>query len=99
MKIDRCFITDIHKKPRNQAIVKVIDSLAATLGMRVVVEGVETYEELAYLLSSTRIACGQGYYFGKPVTLHGVGDVSASNQTQRSSHGRDYRVGRTRSVS
>ena len=99
LKIDRCFITDIHKKPRNQAIVKVIDSLAATLGMRVVVEGVETYEELAYLLSSTRIACGQGYYFGKPVTLHGVGDVSASNQTQRSSHGRDYRVGRTRSVS
>ncbi len=99
LKIDRCFITDIHKKPRNQAIVKVIDSLAATLGMRVVVEGVESYEELAYLLSSTRIACGQGYYFGKPVTLQEVGDVNPFNQLQRSSSSRDYRVGRLRSVS
>ena len=99
LKIDRCFITDIHKKPRNQAIVKVIDSLAATLGMRVVVEGVETYEELAYLLSSTRIACGQGYYFDKPITLDQVGGVNALTQLQRSSYSRDYRVGRARSAS
>lgn len=69
LKIDRSFITDIHRKPRNQAIVKVIDSLAATLGMRVVVEGVETHEELAYLMSATRIACAQGYYFARPVSL------------------------------
>ena len=99
LKIDRCFIVDIHKKPRNQAIVKVIDTLAATLGMRVVVEGVECYEELAYLLSSTRIACGQGYYFGKPIALHGASEVNALTQLQRSSFSRDYRVGRTRSLS
>ena len=98
LKIDRCFIVDIHKKPRNQAIVKVIDSLAATLGMRVVVEGVESYEELAYLLSSTRIACGQGYYFGKPITLHEAGGANALTPLQRSPHSRDHRVGHTRSM-
>ncbi len=97
LKIDRCFITDIHKKPRNQAIVKVIDSLALSLGMRVVVEGVESFEELAYLLSSTRIACGQGYYFAKPVALR-ESDVETSGRHQHAATSRNERSGRSRSV-
>lgn len=96
LKIDRCFITDIHKKPRNQAIVKVIDSLALSLGMRVVVEGVESYEELAYLLSSTRIACGQGFYFARPVALQDA-RAGGSDQFQVFSMQRNSRVGRQRS--
>jgi diguanylate cyclase (GGDEF)-like protein len=69
LKIDRSFITDIHKKPRNQSILKVMELLGESLGIHVVVEGVETQEELAYLLAATRINCGQGYYFSKPIFL------------------------------
>ena len=69
LKVDRSFITDIHKKPRNQTILKVIELLGQSLGMRVVVEGVETVEELTYLTLATRISCAQGYYFAKPLFL------------------------------
>ena len=97
LKIDRCFISDIHKKPRNQAIVKVIDSLALPLGMRVVAEGVESYEELAYLLSSTRIACGQGFYFAKPVALQDA-ELANLDRLQHNPMYRNGRGGRVRSV-
>ncbi len=97
LKIDRCLISDIHKKPRSQAIVKVIDSLALSLGMRVVVEGVESYEELVYIFSSTRIACGQGFYFAKPEALHQVAQANTV-QLQHSPIYRNRRGGRVRSV-
>ena len=69
LKIDRSFITDIHKKPRNQTILKVIELLGESLGMKIVVEGIETIEELIYVQTATRISCAQGYYFAKPMFL------------------------------
>jgi len=69
LKVDRSFIGSIHKKPRNQTILKVIELLGSALKMRIVVEGVETYEELAYLQAATRINVAQGYYFAKPMFL------------------------------
>jgi len=69
LKIDRSFITDIHKRPRSQSILKAIESLSEALGMTVVAEGVETFEELAYLQGATRLRFAQGYYFAKPVLL------------------------------
>jgi EAL domain-containing protein (putative c-di-GMP-specific phosphodiesterase class I) len=67
IKVDRSFITDIHKRPRNQIILSAIESLGNALGMAVIVEGVESFEELAYLQAATRIRCAQGYYFAKPM--------------------------------
>ncbi|WP_439572064.1 putative bifunctional diguanylate cyclase/phosphodiesterase [Phreatobacter sp.] len=72
LKVDRSFITDIHIRPRNQSVLKAIESLGASLGMSVVVEGVETYEELAYLQAATRIQLAQGYYFARPMLLEDV---------------------------
>jgi len=69
LKVDRSFITDIHKRPRSQSILKAIESLASALGMSIIVEGVETAEELVYLQAATRIRLAQGYYFSKPVFL------------------------------
>jgi cyclic di-GMP phosphodiesterase Gmr len=69
IKIDRSFITDIHKRPRSQGILKAIESLSAALGMTVIAEGVETFEELAYLQAATTIRYVQGYYFSKPIFL------------------------------
>ena len=67
IKIDRSFITDIHKRPRSQGILKAIESLSEALGMTVIAEGIETFEELAYLQTMTRIRYAQGYYFSKPI--------------------------------
>jgi diguanylate cyclase (GGDEF)-like protein len=66
IKIDRSFITDIHKRPRSQSVLKAVESLAHALGMTIIAEGVETFEELAYLQAATRIRHAQGYYFSKP---------------------------------
>ena len=69
IKIDRSFITDIHRRPRSQAVLRAIESLSEALGMTVIAEGIETYEELAYLQAATRIRYAQGYYFDRPVFL------------------------------
>jgi diguanylate cyclase (GGDEF)-like protein len=69
IKIDRSFITDIHKRPRSQGILRAIESLSEALGMTVIAEGLETYEELAYLQAATRIRYAQGFYFSRPIFL------------------------------
>jgi diguanylate cyclase (GGDEF)-like protein len=69
IKIDRSFITQIHQRPRSQSVLRAIESLGAGLGMSVIVEGVETFEELAYLEAATRIRLAQGYYFAKPMSF------------------------------
>jgi cyclic di-GMP phosphodiesterase Gmr len=69
IKIDRSFITDIHKRPRSQGILRAIESLSEALGMTVVAEGIETYEELAYLQAATNIRYAQGFYFSRPIFL------------------------------
>ena len=69
IKIDRSFITDIHLRPRSQGILRAIESLSEALGMTVIAEGIETFEELAYLQAATKIRYAQGYYFSKPIFL------------------------------
>ncbi|RXH20951.1 putative bifunctional diguanylate cyclase/phosphodiesterase [Bradyrhizobium zhanjiangense] len=69
IKIDRSFITDIHKRPRSQGILRAIESLSEALGMTVIAEGLESYEELAYLQAATKIRYAQGYYFSRPIFL------------------------------
>src|SRR6185437_98758 len=76
IKIDRSFITDIHKRPRSQGILRAIESLGEALGMTVIAEGVESFEELAYLQAATRIHFAQGYYFSRPVFLEELRPVT-----------------------
>src|SRR6476660_2307638 len=69
IKIDRSFIVDIHKRPRSQGILRAIESLGDALGMAVIAEGVEKFEELAYLQAATRIKYAQGFYFSQPIFI------------------------------
>lgn len=66
LKIDRCFIHNIDKNMKNSAITTAIISMAHQLNLKVIAEGVETYQELAFLL---RYNCDamQGYFFSKPL--------------------------------
>ena len=72
LKIDRSFITEIHRRPRSQCVLRAIESLAKALGMAIIAEGVETFEEMAYLQAATRIHHAQGYFFAKPALLEQV---------------------------
>ncbi len=69
LKIDRSFITDIHRRPRSQSILKAIESLGHALGMNIIAEGLETIEELTYLSEATQIRNAQGFFFSKPLSL------------------------------
>jgi diguanylate cyclase (GGDEF)-like protein len=69
IKIDRSFITNIHERRRSQSILRAIESLGAALGMTVIAEGVESFEEFTYLRTMTRIRHAQGFYFARPLFL------------------------------
>ena len=90
LKIDRSFITDIHKRSRSQSILKAIEALSEPLGMTVIAEGVETLEEITFLLAATRIRYAQGYYYSRPIFMedlttarHGGFGNSRSHANQR----------------
>lgn len=68
IKINQHFIRKIHLNPTNQIITSAIISMAHQLNMRVIAEGVETEEELAFLVKHN---CDelQGYVFNRPLPL------------------------------
>lgn len=73
IKIDKMFIDDIDTFVENQVITKAIISLAHNMGMKIVAEGVETFEQLAYL-KNTECDIIQGYYFSKPLPANELAD-------------------------
>ena len=69
LKIDRSFIDGLGKDLEDSAIVAALVSLADTLGLTTIAEGVETelQRESLLVLGCTR---AQGYFFGRPVAAH-----------------------------
>jgi cyclic di-GMP phosphodiesterase Gmr len=84
LKVDRSFITAIHQRPRSQSVLRTIESLGHALGMTIVAEGIETFEELAYLQGATRIRQAQGYYFSKPFFLDDLQETPHADPEVRS---------------
>ncbi len=69
LKIDRSFMETLNEADGTRPIVEAVLSMAHTLGLRVVAEGVETNEQLTTLKES---GCDiiQGYLFSRPVPPH-----------------------------
>ena len=71
LKVDRSFIQQMNSDLENFEIVRLIITLAKTLGMDTISEGVETAQQLEHLKS---LGCeyAQGYFFAKPLTPEAV---------------------------
>lgn len=65
LKIDRSFVNELMVRPETRAFVQSILTMAHNLGMKVVVEGIETPEQLA-LIESLGANEVQGYLLGRP---------------------------------
>ena len=66
LKIDQSFVRQITTTPDDTTIVRAIISMGQSMKLRVIAEGVETLEELAFL-QAHHCDEGQGYYFSRPV--------------------------------
>lgn len=67
VKIDMHFIQGINLDKVKLQFVRSIQQIAEATGTQVIAEGIETQAELL-LIRDLGIACGQGYYVGRPVT-------------------------------
>jgi EAL domain-containing protein (putative c-di-GMP-specific phosphodiesterase class I) len=67
LKIDRSFIADINKKVTDTLIVEAIISLAKILKINLIAEGIETKEQLKFLIKH-ECQQGQGFYLSHPLT-------------------------------
>jgi len=66
LKVDRSFVRQITADADDAIIASAVISMGKSLKLRVVAEGVETREQLAFL-QDQRCDEGQGYYFSRPV--------------------------------
>jgi diguanylate cyclase (GGDEF)-like protein len=71
LKIDRVFIRDVAVNPDDAAITTAIISMAKSLRLKVIAEGVETEAQMSFLRAHQ---CDeiQGYYFSKPLAVDKV---------------------------
>jgi diguanylate cyclase (GGDEF)-like protein/PAS domain S-box-containing protein len=73
LKIDRLFIRDVAVNPDDAAITTAIISMAKSLNLKVIAEGVEDEAQMSFLRTHQ---CDeiQGYYFSKPLAVDKVAD-------------------------
>jgi diguanylate cyclase (GGDEF)-like protein/PAS domain S-box-containing protein len=81
LKIDQSFIRQITTSPDETTIVTAVIGLGRSLKLRVVAEGVETPEELAFL-QAQQCDEAQGYYFSRPVLPEAFARLLESNQVK-----------------
>lgn len=65
VKLDRRYVTDIHKSVDNQFYVQMLTGVCDACGVKMIAEGVESEQDLI-ALRSLGVKGFQGFYFGKP---------------------------------
>jgi EAL domain-containing protein (putative c-di-GMP-specific phosphodiesterase class I) len=74
LKIDKSFISDLPTNENDRAVAGAVISLGQKLNLRVIAEGVETDDQVAFLRENN---CDemQGYHFSKPVTVQAIEEL------------------------
>lgn len=87
VKIERDFIAAIREDHQSRLIIQAIVQMGHSLGLRVVVEGVETEEQETFLRG---IGCRhvQGYRYGRPMLIEDLCEELGSPQAERRSRRR-----------
>ena len=67
IKIDKSFIDGVPNNPKTQAVIKAVTTIAKSLDIWTVAEGVEEPVQ-AQWLKDYDCSCGQGYLFSRPAT-------------------------------
>ncbi len=81
IKIDRSFASGIGIEKTDEAIVDATIALAKRLNMHCIAEGVETSEQLNYLIKR-HCHYIQGYLYSKPVDVKTISDYLGANVTE-----------------
>ena len=76
IKVDRALVTGLDTDPARQALLQALQSVARTIGARIIGEGLDTLEELE-MLDQLEIPFGQGWLFGRPTPLRSEQDREA----------------------
>lgn len=76
VKIDRSFVNDIVANARRFKVLRGTVSLLRQLGLEIVIEGVETHEQLAMLKQYNCADYIQGYIYSPPVPLSAIHELS-----------------------
>lgn len=67
LKIDKSFVDEVPISEKDSAILEAIIALGHSLNLNVVIEGVETKNQVDFLSSTRSLLSLQGYYFAKPM--------------------------------
>ncbi len=73
LKIDISFIKEIARNPQDRAIVEAIISIAKTLNLKTIAEGIENEEQLQ-IMSMLGCEMGQGFFWNKPISAIEIED-------------------------
>jgi EAL domain-containing protein (putative c-di-GMP-specific phosphodiesterase class I) len=81
LKIDKSFINDLGTNENDNAVASAVISLGQKLNLRVIAEGVETDEQVAFLCNNN---CDemQGYHFSRPLAPGEIGEVLRAPRRQ-----------------
>jgi EAL domain-containing protein (putative c-di-GMP-specific phosphodiesterase class I) len=74
LKIDRSFVLGLNKGKQSVELVRAIIAMGKSLGLEMVVEGVERVEELNFFLAQD-VAIIQGFLFSAPVPMEKLTDI------------------------
>ncbi len=91
IKIDRSFVRNIGEDARRFKLLRGTVNLSRELGLRIVIEGVETQEQLALINKYECADLVQGYVFAAPMSLSALRDLY---ETLGGTPGNSHRSGR-----
>jgi len=80
LKIDRSFVSKMAEEPESMSIVSTIITLAQSLNLKIIAEGVET-EEQSKLLRLLRCDEAQGYLYSRPVPAEEIAKMIQDGKT------------------